>query len=215
MEVDLLRALPRARRNVAERSTAKTIEHVRVARMYGEEYFDGAREFGYGGYKYDGRWVPVAADIVAHFDLKRGDRVLDVGCAKGFLVRDLLDLGVDAYGLDISKYALMNSEPATIGRLHLGTASDLPFPDDSFQAVISINTIHNLPRAEAVQAIAEIERLSPGNGFIQVDSYRTNEEKAVFEDWVLTAQFHGFPQEWEALYEEAGYTGDWFWTIVG
>ncbi len=83
-EINLLRALPRTKRNVAGRKNAKSPEIVAISRQYGELYFDGPREYGYGGYRYDGRWLPVAHDIVAHFGLKPGMRVLDVGCAKGF-----------------------------------------------------------------------------------------------------------------------------------
>ena len=147
-EVNLLRALPKGRRNIKARESAKTNEHIRISRAYGELYFDGPREYGYGGYRYDGRWIPVAKDIVTHFGLKPGDRALDVGCAKGFLVKDLMAVcpGLEAFGLDISEYALMQCQPDVVGRLHLGSADKLPFPDNSFSAVISINTIHNLPR---------------------------------------------------------------------
>lgn len=215
-EIDLLCALPRPKRNVAARATAKTDEHVRLSREYGEAYFDGPREYGYGGYRYDGRWIPVARDIVAHFGLKPGDRVLDVGCAKGFLVKDLLAAcpGLEAFGLDISRYALMHCEPEVVGRLHLGSADDLPFPDGSFAAVLAINTIHNLPRPRCLKALQEIERLAPGKGFVQVDSYRTPEQKALFESWVLTAEHHDYPEGWRALFAEAGYTGDHYWTII-
>lgn len=213
-EIDLLRALPKGKRNVQARGTAKTPEHVRISREYGQVYFDGPREYGYGGYRYDGRWQPVAKDIVAHFGLKPGDRVLDVGCAKGFLVKDLLALGIDAFGIDISKYALMHCEPEVVGRLHLGSAEMLPFPDESFAAVFSINTIHNLPRDNCLQAIRELQRLAPGKGFIQVDSYRTSEQREIFESWVLTAMHHDYPSGWLELFSEAGYTGDWNWTII-
>src|SRR5713226_7388793 len=145
-EVNLLAKLPATRRNVTARAVAKTPEVIAVSRQYGEMYFDGPRDYGYGGYRYDGRWVPVAHDIVGHFGLKPGDRVLDVGCAKGFLVKDLMRVcpGLDAFGIDISEYAVMNCEPETVGRLHIGNATRLPFPDNSFHAVLSINTIHNL-----------------------------------------------------------------------
>ena len=213
-EVNLLRSLPRPKRSVAARASAKTDEHIRISRQYGQEYFDGAREYGYGGYSYDGRWVLVAADIVEHFGLEAGARVLDVGCAKGFLVKDLVDQGIDAFGVDVSEYALLNCMPDVVGRLHLGNAANLIFPDGSFGAVIAINSIHNLPRQGCLTALKEIERLAPGRGFVQVDSYRTLQEKRVFEDWVLTAMFHGFPEEWLELFDEACYTGDWNWTFI-
>ncbi|MEX1204871.1 MAG: methyltransferase domain-containing protein, partial [Dongiaceae bacterium] len=145
-----------------------------------------------------------------------GDRVLDVGCAKGFLVKDLMRVcpGLEAFGLDVSEYALMHCEPEVVGRLHLGGADRLAFPDVSFRAVVSINTIHNLDRAGCLRALREIERLAPGRAFVQVDSYRTPEQKAMFEDWVLTARFHDYPEGWLRLFAEAGYTGDYNWTIV-
>lgn len=213
-EVNLLRSLPRTKRNVDARHDAKTDEHVRIASEFGREYFDGAREFGYGGYGYDGRWRPVARDIVEHFALAAGDRVLDVGCAKGFLVKDLLALGIDAYGIDVSEYALLHCEPEVVGRLHQGSAERLPFPDGSFAAVLAINTLHNLPREQCRTALREMERLAPGKGFVQVDSYHTPEQRAVFEQWVLTARYHDYPGQWLKLFAEAGYSGDWFWTII-
>jgi len=215
-EINLLRALPKSSRNVKARETAKTEEYIRISREYGQMYFDGPREYGYGGYRYDGRWIPVARDIIDHFRLKPGDRILDVGCGKGFLVKDLILVcpGLETFGIDISEYALINCEPEVVGRLHLGSADKLPFPDNSFSAVISINTVHNLPLPRCIQAVKEIERLAPGKGFIQVDSYRTPEQKAIFESWVLTAEFHDYPEGWVKLFDEACYTGDYYWTII-
>jgi ubiquinone/menaquinone biosynthesis C-methylase UbiE len=215
-EVNLLRSLPRTKRDVQARFLAKTEERVATACRFGEMYFDGPREYGYGGYRYDGRWIPVAEDIVRHFALKAGNRILDVGCAKGFLVKDLMKVcpGLDAFGLDISEYALMRCEKDVVGRLHLGTATKLPFPDASFDAVISINTIHNLDRDGVVRALREIERLAPGRGFVQVDAYHTPEQRELFAQWVLTAKFHDYPQGWLGVFEEAGYTGDWNWTVL-
>jgi ubiquinone/menaquinone biosynthesis C-methylase UbiE len=215
-EVNLLAQLPKPRRDIRARGTAKRPDVVEISRQYGELYFDGPRDYGYGGYRYDGRWLPVAKDVVAHFGLGPGDRVLDVGCAKGFLVKDLMATcpGLEAFGVDVSRYALTHCEPEVVGRLHLASALSLPFPDDSFQAVLSINTIHNLERDECKRAVQEIQRLAPGRGFIQVDSYRTPEQREVFESWVLTAKFHDYPRGWLDLFAEAGYTGDYYWTVI-
>lgn len=212
--VNLLKSLPKPKRNLGARATAKTAELIAVSRLYGQDYFDGSRDVGYGGYSYDGRWIPVAKDIVDHFNLNPGDKVLDVGCAKGFLVKDLLSLGIDAYGLDISDYALRHCEPEVVGRLHIGSAENLPFPDQSFDVVLSINTLHNLKKPELIQALREMQRLARKGTFLQVDSYRTPKEKDIFESWVLTAETYGYPAEWETIFAEAGYTGDYDWTLI-
>lgn len=214
-EINLLARYPRAKRNVKARVGNKE-ENRAIAMKFGMEYFDGTREQGYGGYRYDGRWVPIAEDIVRHFDLKSGDRVLDVGCGKGFLVKDLIKVcpGLEVFGLDISAYAVTHCEPEVIGRVHLGNAMHLPFPDKSFQAVLSINTIHNLDRAGCVQALREMERVAPGKGYVQMDTYRNPAEEKVFLDWVLTARTYGVPQFWIDLLREAGYSGDYYWTIL-
>ncbi len=215
-EINLLKALPSSKRNIQARQDAKDSEVIRISKQFGAMYFDGPRDYGYGGYRYDGRWLPVAKDIVQHFDLKPGNRVLDVGCAKGFLVKDLMIVcpGLEVFGLDISDYALQHCEPEVVGRLHRGSADDLPFPDNSFDAVISLNTIHNFSRDGVVKAMREVQRVSKGKSFVQVDSYRTSEQKKIFEDWVLTAEFHDYPKQWVQLFNEAGYTGDYYWTIL-
>lgn len=216
-EINLLRRYPAGKRNIQKRATAKSDEHVRISRQYGFDYFDGSREYGYGGYRYDGRWVPIAEDMIAHWGLKPGMRVLDIGCAKGFLVKDLIKVcpGLEAFGLDISDYAMMHCELEVVGRLHLGNALKLPFPDKSFDAVICINTVHNLDRAGCVKAIKEIERVArDGKAYIQVDSYRTPEEREIFADWVLTAYTHDYPEGWKQIYADAGYTGDYYWTFI-
>ena len=123
-EKNLLSRYPQSKRIIKNR--IKNKESAReVALKFGKEYFDGDREQGYGGYYYDGRWLPIAKDIVQHFNLKPGDRVLDIGCAKGFLVHDLMRTlpGLEVYGLDISEYALFNAHPDVIGRLHLCNAT--------------------------------------------------------------------------------------------
>ena len=111
-EINLLSKYPRAKRNLIARKQGQSENRI-IARRFGREYFDGTRDQGYGGYRYDGRWIPIARDIAEHFNLKRGDRVLDIGCAKGFLMRDLMAVvpGLDAWGLEISQYAIENCHP--------------------------------------------------------------------------------------------------------
>jgi SAM-dependent methyltransferase len=213
--VDLMRHYPRAKRKMTKPRSIDPANRA-AALKFSAEYFDGPREMGYGGYRYDGRWVPIARDIVDHFGLRSGHRVLDVGCAKGFLVKDLLMVspGLQVYGLDISEYALGHCEAEAIGRLLRGSAEQLPFRDGAFHAVACINTIHNLDRERCIAALREIERLAPGRGYVVVDAYRNESEREIFLGWVLTALTFLTPEGWEALFAEAGYTGDYSWTVL-
>lgn len=215
-EIDLLRSLPKSDRKISERKNFKNPKMIEIARHFGEEYFDGAREYGYGGYRYDGRWQSVARDLIEEYGLRSGMRILDVGCAKGFLLKDIQDqiADVKVTGIDISKYAIMNCHPDVAGSVYVGNAHKLYFPDKSFDLVISINTLHNLEKADVVVALGEIERISRGASYIVVDSYKTSHQKRVFEDWVLTAKFHDYPEGWLRVFRESGYTGDYSWTII-
>lgn len=222
-ELDLLRSLPKSQRDVAERAAQKDPEVVRIAREFGHAYFDGDRKYGYGGYIYDGRWRSVAEDIVDHYgDFWWAPVVLDVGCAKGFLVQDFQALfdrsvlgGGQAFGIDVSRYAICDKPwPDVVGRLHLGCAACLPFPDNSFDLVVSINTLHNLNRPDICAALREIMRVSRDPAYVVVDAYRTEEQRRAAEDWIVTARWWGSVDEWLELFAEAGYEGDYGWTIV-
>ena len=215
-EFNLLGSMPKAMRDVAARVREKEKNRA-LALKFDREYFDGPREQGYGGYRYDGRWVPVAERIVERYALRPGDRVLDVGCAKGFLMKDLLDVlpGLEVWGLDISRYAIDHCHPDVSGRIVQGTCDALPFPDGGFAAVVAINVVHNLEPDGCLQAVREIVRVGGGGGaFIQVDAYRDQAERALFEDWMLTARTYCMPDQWRALFESADYQGDYFWTIL-
>lgn len=214
-EINLLARYPRAKRNITSRKQGQA-ENRLLARQFGQAYFDGTRDQGYGGYRYDSRWLPIAKDIADHFALHAGDRVLDVGAAKGFLMRDLMAVvpGLEVWGLDISRYAIDAAHPDAKGRIVQGSAHALPFETGSFRAVLAINVIHNLEHEQCLEALREIQRVSGGRAYLQVDAYRDEEERDIFLDWVLTAETFGPPEMWLHMFDEAGYTGDFYWTII-
>jgi SAM-dependent methyltransferase len=214
-EINLLAKYPKTKRDIKARTINKSL-HRPLALNFGREYFDGTREQGYGGYKYDGRWIPIAEDFVSYYDLKAGDRVLEIGCAKGFLLKDLMTVcpGLEVFGVDVSDYAVMNCEPEVVGRIHIGDAKSLKFPNGSFDLAISINTIHNLERSDCITALKEMVRVSPKASYIQVDAYRNPDERKIFEDWMLTAKTYGTPDDWIDILRVSEYTGDYFWTIL-
>jgi SAM-dependent methyltransferase len=187
-------------------------ESAKVAKQWGFDYWDGDRKFGYGGFRYDGRYRPVADAIARHYGLKSGDSVLDVGCGKAFLLYELTQAvpGLNVRGLDISRYGVENAKPEVRPFLQVGNAIELPFADNTFDLVISINTFHNLYCYELDRALREIQRVSKKKqGYIVVESYRNEEEKANLLYWQLTCESFYTPKEWEWWYERCGYTGDY------
>jgi SAM-dependent methyltransferase len=214
-EVNLLDSYPRTKRPIREREQAKLLQR-ETARQFGREYFDGDRTQGYGGYRYDGRWIPVAKRMQEFYGLGPPHRILDVGCAKGFLLHDFLQVVPDVRiaGVDISAYALEHAMDDVRPFLVIGSADRLPFADRSFDLVISINTIHNLELDRCRQAIREMERVSRAHKYLQVDSFLTEEQRENFERWQLTALTYFAPDGWRRLFRELDYAGDYYWTIT-
>ena len=195
------------RQRVLDHDKAECAE---IALKFGREYWDGERHIGYGGYRYDGRWRPVAEAIAKHYDLKPGSTILDVGCGKGFLLYEFTQIVPDAKitGIDISQYAIENSKEEVRPFLQVGDAASLPYADKSFDLVVSLNALHNLYNYDLWSAIKGIERVGRGGKYIVVETYRNEREKMNLLYWQLTCRAFHTPREWEWLYEQAGYTGD-------
>jgi len=186
-------------------------EFATIAKRFDKDYWDGSRNTGYGGYRYDGRWLAVAQKMAAHYGLKPGARILDVGSGKGFLLHEFTRAvpGAQIAGLDISRYALDHALDEVQPFLVEGNATSLPYPDNSFDFVVSINTLHNLRLPELDRALREIERVSRGASYLLMDGYRTEQEKVNLLYWQLTCECFFTPEEWEWLFQQCGYTGDY------
>lgn len=212
-QIDFIQSLHKStKRDYVQRVTEfPKAESSAIAKQYGKDYWDGDRKFGYGGYKYDGRWLPLAQTIAKHYGLKAGDRILDVGCGKGFMLHEFTRAvpGAQVAGLDISAYAISNAKEEVKPFLTQGTAAKLPYPDKSFDFVYSNGTLHNLHAADLHAAIKEIERVGKKHKYICVESYRNEEEKANLLYWQLTCASFYTPADWAWIYGQCGYTGDY------
>lgn len=214
-EVDLLSKYPKSKRPVDERGTTVTEEIRKVSRKFDIEYFDGDRMFGYGGYKYHPRfWTDVVKDFYNYYKMHDGFKILDVGCGKGFMIYDFLQLNskLNIRGLEISRYAKKNAKEEVADLIDLGNAKELPYEDNSFDLIISINTIHNLNETELRDSLKEFCRVSK-NSFITVDAWRNDEEKKRMLKWNLTALTYMHINEWKVLFKEVNYDRDYYWFI--
>jgi SAM-dependent methyltransferase len=216
-EVNLMDRYPRSPRPIAERGRLITDEHRAVARQFGREFFDGDRLYGYGGYHYHPRfWRETVKRFRDHYRLTPDARILDVGCGKGFMLHDFKELmpAADVRGIDVSTYAISEAMPAVQPFLQVGDAREVPFEDGFFDLVISINTVHNLPKDECRRALREIQRVTRRDAFIVVDAWRTEEDRQRLLQWNLTALTFMHVDDWKRFFEEAGYTGDYYWFIA-
>ncbi len=194
----------------------RVVEHDKAecaaaAKQWGYDYWDGERQYGYGGYKYDGRWRVVAEDMAEHYGLKSGDKILDVGCGKGFLLYEFTQAvpGIEVTGIDVSEYGIEHAKEEVRPFLKVCNATKLPFDDRSFDFVYSLTTLHNLHNFDLYAALKEIQRVAKSDRkYILVESYRNEREKANLLYWQLTCESFFTPEEWKWFFGLAGYEGD-------
>ena len=183
-----------------------------LAKKWGYDYWDGDRKVNYGGYKYiEGRWEKVAKEMVKYYKLPDNPKILDVGCGKGYLLFDFLKIlpKSEIFGIDISEYAIENSKEEIREYLKVGNCNELPWPDNYFDLVFSINTFHNLHNYDLEPSLKEFERVGKDNKYICVESYASEEQKANLMYWQVTCEAFCTPKEWEWWFNKTGYTGDY------
>lgn len=215
-EIDLLDKYPKSKRPVDERASLIAAEHRVVARQFGKDFFDGDRLYGYGGFGYHPRfWTETVAQFKEHYGLTDDVSILDVGCAKGYMLHDFGLLMPDATlkGIDISEYAIENAIDDMKVNVEVADAMDLPFEDDSFDLVIAINSIHNLPLEDCKTSVRELQRVAKKHAFLTVDAWRNDEQEVRMKNWNLTGLTMMHVDDWEVLFAECGYTYDYFWFI--
>ncbi len=201
----------RTSRDYVGRMVDDKVHCMKMGRQYGSDYWDGDRRFGYGGYKYDGRWSIVAKKLVEIYNLKPDAKILDVGCGKGFLMYEFTKLlpQCEITGFDISDHALKNGKEEVRSKVFKHRAQDTyPFKDKEFDLVISLTTFHNLAVYDLKKGLQEMERVAK-NKYLVVESYRDELELFNVQCWALTCESFFTPDEWTWLFNEFGYTGDY------
>jgi len=212
MEIDFITDHhKKTKRNYLERvNKVNKAESAIKAKKWDYDYWDGSRDINYGGYKYDGRWEPIAKKMIEYYKLKPNSKILDVGCGKGFILYEFkkLLLNCEVKGLDISSYAIKNAKNEVKKDLIVGNANNLPFEKDYFDLVISLNTLHNLYCYDMKKALSEIERVGKSKKYICIESYRNEFEKMNLLYWQVTCECFFTPDEWKWWFDLVEYKGD-------
>lgn len=194
----------------------RTIHNRIIAAYRDKEYYDGEKNNGYGGFRYDGRWITVAQNMYKEYGLTEHSAVLQIGCEKGFLLHDFHQLypNMKTRGTDISNYAIENSMPSVKPFIARAPFTKLPFKDKEFDFVIAIGVVYTLNLADAIQCLREIQRLSKGKSFITLAAYRTEEEFKLFRWWTVLGTTVLHEDEWVEVLKHVGYTGDYKFQTV-
>lgn len=91
---------------------------------------------------------------------------LDIGCAKGYLVQELLENGINAYGIDNSEYAIKNALSLVRKKIQKGSVSKIPFEYEKFDVVSLFDVIEHIHPKDTEKAINEIHRVLKPNGVL-------------------------------------------------
>ncbi|WP_320007340.1 class I SAM-dependent methyltransferase [Maridesulfovibrio sp.] len=198
------------KREYLPRMVDNKVQCMLKAKEYEFDYWDGDRRYGYGGYRYlEGYWTPMAKGLIETYELRKGSRILDMGCGKAFLLYELHKLGMEVHGFDISRHGLNEAKDEIKEKLFLHRAEEpLPCTDGEFDLVISINSLHNLPVFNLKKALAEMERVGK-NKYLCVESFRNEQELFNLQCWALTCESFFSKEEWEWLFEEFHFSGDY------
>ncbi|MBI4063321.1 MAG: class I SAM-dependent methyltransferase [Elusimicrobia bacterium] len=192
----------------------RTICHRIIATYRGEEFYDGDRNCGYGGFRYDGRWLPIAKNMGREYNLGNQSAVLQIGCEKGFLLHDFLELWprMKVRGTDLSSYAIEHAMPPVKPHIQQAPYIDLPFKNGEFDFVVAIGVVYSLNLTDAIRSLKEIQRVGKGKSFITLASYQTEEDLRLFRYWTLLGTTVLTENEWVEVLNHAGYTGDYKFT---
>ncbi len=200
------------KRDYLNRMMDDKVHCMRVAKQYGPDYWDGDRRYGYGGYRYiEDRWKPVAEKLIEIYNLTDNSKVLDVGCGKAYLLYEIKKIlpGIEVVGFDISEHGISDAKEEIRENLFIHHAEAVyPYADNSFDFVMSLNTLHNLPISRLKLALQEIDRVG-NKKFICVESFKNKQELFNLQCWALTCESFYSPEEWIWIYNEFGYTGDY------
>ena len=214
MEIDLLKKYPVTKRNLDKRKTQKSSKSIEIARRFGRDFFDGDKQYGYGGHYYNEKfWSGVVDDFIERYKLTNQSNILDVGCAKGFMLYDFKKKlpNLKVTGIDISEYAVSNGKEELKKFLKVGNAKKLDFNDNSFDLVIAINTIHNLEEDDCATALREIQRVTKKNAYVVLDAYSNEIEREKMFSWNLTGKTIKHKDEWKFFFKKNNYLGDYYW----
>ena len=203
------------KKNKVNRVVKRKLKNKLIAWELEKEYYDGDRNNGYGGFSYDGRWLKLLPDFIKKYKLNNNSKILDLGCKKGFIMKDLKILlpGAKVYGIEDHKYPIKNAEKEIKKNIIFSNYYEIPFKKNYFDLVIGFSSIYKYNFQDVVKTIREINRVSR-KSFFTVASYSNRKEKEIFDRWTLLGTTILSKKEWLELFRLLKYKGDYYFTTA-
>lgn len=212
MKIDFWKYYPKSNRKNISFLRVKVSNKLRKKlQKFPKEYFDGKREHGYGGYYYNPKFFKkIVMSMIKHYKLNKKSKILDIGCAKGFMMYEFKKAlpNCEIKGIDISKYCKKKAITKMKKYIKIGTCEKLPYPSKYFDFVTSISTIHNVTKTGIKKSLKEIVRVSKKNAFIRVKAHKNVHHKKKIDQWNIVAKSNLSEKDWLRLFKETNYKGD-------
>lgn len=210
-EFDALTGYPEPKEPRFVHPKIRTIRNRIIASYRDKEFYDGDRENGYGGFRYDGRWAPIAKSMSEEYCLNNRSSVLQIGSDKGFLLHEFLQFcpALKVRGTEISDYAIDCTMPSVKPFVQKAPFVELPFANGEFDLIIAIGPVYSLNLRDAIKCLTEIQRVGKGKSFITLGAYDTEEDFRLFRYWTLLGCTVLSRNDWIEVLNHAGYTGDY------
>ena len=203
------------KKNKVNRVVTRKLKNKLIAWELDKEYYDGDRNNGYGGFSYDGRWLKLLPAFIKRYKLNNNSKILDLGCKKGFIMKDLKTLlpGAKIYGIEDHKYPIRNAEKEIKKNIIFTNYYNIPFKNNYFDLVIGFSSIYKYNFQDVVKTIREINRVSR-KSFFTVASYSNKKEREIFDKWTLLGTTILSKKEWLELFKFLKYRGDYYFTTA-
>lgn len=210
-EYDALSGYPAPNKPRCVHPNSRTIHNRIIASYRDKEFYDGDRINGYGGYRNDGRWAPIAQNMLQRYSLNGQSSILQVGCEKGFLLHEFTQIlpPITIRGTEISDYAIDCAMSSMKPFISKALFTELPFTDREFDFIIAIGVVYSLNLQDAIKCLKEIQRVGKGKSFITLGAYETENDLRLFRYWTLLGCTILSKTDWVEVLNHVGYTGDY------
>lgn len=214
-EFNLLGAYPNPKNPRLVGKNIRTIKHRIVASKRDKNFFDGKRDYGYGGYKYDGRWAKIAKNIIKRYSLKNNSNVLQLASEKGFLLHEFKAINpkIEVHGLETSDYAISKTLKTVRKDISkVGDFINFKTKKNKYDFVLALGVVYTLTLGDAIKCIKKIQKLSNGKSFITLATYESEKDYWLFKNWTVLGTTMLRKNDWKEVLRYCKYSGDYFFT---